>query len=498
MSLRQSTDADHGTGGIALKRLLALTGMTLALGGCTLDNFIDPSVVGRWEDTPTSAPILERIASIEDEGDEFVEFSDVRSEDLVPETVQYRVSSGDGIRIIVLGAITQGRSEVYDRVVDSRGFIDLPQVGEIFVGSLTVGEIRQEVEQAFDIIQANTLAEVVLTSQRQQSYYVFGAIRSPGPYFVPEPDYRLLEAITTAGGVSEVTPYIYVIRHVPLSDEVSATPMRDSGPSTQPPPLQPGEDLLDIIDDLSGDEGSPASIGAFGARGSTSGARRIQPAGDAPPPVIDLVDDFRAPAAGQTDAVGDATGWMFVNGEWVQAQPAQSTGVPAGDALEDLVTQRVIRVPVRPLLNGDARYNIVVRPGDLIRVPEQGVGNVYVGGEIVRPGVYGIAPQLTLSRLIDAAGGLSAVAIPERVDLTRMTGMDRQSTIQLNLRAIREGSQPDIYIKANDHINVGTSFWATPLAVVRSGFRFTYGFGFLVDRNFGNDIFGPPPNNNRF
>ena len=37
--------------------------------------------------------------------------------------------------------------------------------------------------------------------------------------------------------------------------------------------------------------------------------------------------------------------------------------------------------------------------------------------------------------------------------------------------------------------------WAFPLAVVRSGFRVTYGWGFLLDRNFGNDVFGAPPSN---
>ena len=46
---------------------------------------------------------------------------------------------------------------------------------------------------------------------------------------------------------------------------------------------------------------------------------------------------------------------------------------------------------------------------------------------------------------------------------------------------------------------IGTTFWATPLAVVRNGLRATYGFGFLLDRNFGNDVFGAPPSdNNRF
>ena len=49
--------------------------------------------------------------------------------------------------------------------------------------------------------------------------------------------------------------------------------------------------------------------------------------------------------------------------------------------------------------------------------------------------------------------------------------------------------------KENDLINFGTNFWAAPLAVVRGGFRASYGFGFLLDRNFGNDVFGAPPTN---
>ena len=46
-----------------------------------------------------------------------------------------------------------------------------------------------------------------------------------------------------------------------------------------------------------------------------------------------------------------------------------------------------------------------------------------------------------------------------------------------------------------DHIIIGTTFWAYPLAVFRNGLRMNYGFGFLLDRNFGNDVFGPPPVN---
>ena len=122
---------------------------------------------------------------------------------------------------------------------------------------------------------------------------------------------------------------------------------------------------------------------------------------------------------------------------------------------------------------------------------------VYIDGEIGRPGVYQlpVSGKLTLSRLVAAAGGFGPIAIPERVDLTRVVGDSHEATIRVNLSAIRNRTEPDIYMQPDDHVNIGTNFWAQPLAVVRNGFRATYGFGFLLDRNFGNDVFGPPPTN---
>ena len=80
--------------------------------------------------------------------------------------------------------------------------------------------------------------------------------------------------------------------------------------------------------------------------------------------------------AGSQQGAGDAAGWVFLNGQWVQVQPTPPAGSPEepSEDLDDLVTQRVIRVPVTPLLNGDSRINIVVRTGDMIRIPEIGVG----------------------------------------------------------------------------------------------------------------------------
>ena len=93
-------------------------------------------------------------------------------------------------------------------------------------------------------------------------------------------------------------------------------------------------------------------------------------------------------------------------------------------------------------------------------------------------------------QLIVSGGGLSAIGIPERVDLVRRIGNDQEATVRINLRAIFNGTEPDLFLKANDVINIGTNAVATPLAIFRNGLRMTYGFGFVLDRNFNTDVFG--------
>ena len=488
------------------------------LTGCQLDSYLDPSVVGRWERTPTVVPILERLAIIEGPEDEFVEYTDVLAEDLIPVPDEYRTSPGDTVRVTAYDLVTRGVPDIYERTIDNRGMVQLPQLGQVYIAGMTSDEARQAIAQSMTRFVANPLVTVEIPAPRKRTFTIFGAVSNPGPYFVPSADYRLLEALNTAGSFGQSVEYIYVIRQKPLTDEVRGVPAPpptgtmpgQAQPMGVPNEAPPADELLDLIDELSGPDdaaGSPA-VRRSGARAALR--NRVQQ--DAPEPMIDLVESdvnqtFVTPAQGVATPMpsnpaasnGTTTGrWVFRNGRWMQTDAGTRAGTGNGgnaDPLGGLVTQRVIRVPVDPLVAGDARFNIVVKPGDIIRVPAAEGGNIYIAGQVARPGVYQLPAQgrLTLVRAIDAAGGLGNIAIPERVDLTRMVGPDRQATIQLNLKAIAEGTQPDVFLKPDDRINIGTNFWALPLAVVRNGFRFTYGFGFLLDRNFGNDVFGPPP-----
>ena len=63
-------------------------------------------------------------------------------------------------------------------------------------------------------------------------------------------------------------------------------------------------------------------------------------------------------------------------------------------------------------------------------------------------------------------------------------------TYAVNLEMLFKGAAPDMFIKPNDIINVGSHPVARWTAVVRQSFRSTYGFGFVYDRNFADVDFG--------
>ena len=473
--------------------VLAISAAAAAvLSGCNVDSWMDDqSVLGRWENTPVVVPVLDRLSIIEDSEDDYVEVTGVLPQDLIPELAEYRVAPGDGVQLVIYDLIQENVPEQYDRFIDARGHIDLPILGRLYVDGMTAPEIEDVVKGAMADLVADPLVSVNIQNPRQQTFNVIGGPQGGGSFFIPKADFRLLQALTTAGGMSETTAEVYIIRQQPLTGAAAGqtAEQRATPPTKDAEPAETGEELLNIIEDLSGD----------GDGGGMAAMR--QP--DQPEPEIDLIDTPPADAESPPDEPpAPGTNWVFLNGQWVQVesgakQPAEPLAEDEpGLAAEQLVTQRVIRVSTRPMFAGDARYNPVIRPGDIIRIPAGSSGNVYIGGEIARPGVYSVAPQLTLLRLIDSAGGLSPLARTARVDLTRMIGADRQATIRLNLAAIAEGTQPDIFIKSNDRITIGTDAWATPLAIVRNGFRASYGFGFLLDRNFGNDVFGAPPTNN--
>jgi polysaccharide export outer membrane protein len=100
-------------------------------------------------------------------------------------------------------------------------------------------------------------------------------------------------------------------------------------------------------------------------------------------------------------------------------------------------------------LNAD----VLVRPGDTVIVPKAGI--VYVLGDVARPGGYVMQydSKLTVLQAIALAAGASKTASERRVRLVR--NVDGQTlSINLPLRDMERGREPDLPLRANDILYV--------------------------------------------
>jgi protein involved in polysaccharide export with SLBB domain len=94
--------------------------------------------------------------------------------------------------------------------------------------------------------------------------------------------------------------------------------------------------------------------------------------------------------------------------------------------------------------------------------------------------------QITVKMAVSAAGNLTPLSWPENSILIRRVGHNQEQVIPLNIEAIFKGEASDVFLKPNDLLAVGAN-WRTPfLAMLRSAFTFSYGFGFTYDRNFAS------------
>lgn len=497
---------------------LLITTSFLALTGCEVDSWFDPTRTGYFETTPTSMPILRRIDVIERESTGWGPLSEPTTEDLEPGELEYRLEAGDQVRLEVYELVTAGQTDVSVRTIDPSGNVRLPTLGEIPAAGLTPSELQHEIENRLKDLINDPIVAVVLERGQGFNFTIYGSIGNTGVYSLTKPDFRLLEAIALAGGTMNTTQRVYVIRSQPLEDKYKDS-FQDRGNRKPEAPLDPADKPVDIDElirqlEQSGDQptmdqpimndgigeaemGSiPPSMGALGSAAQDAAAE--------PPPIDIDATNPATPAPQPEKPASTGGGWRFdiESQTWVRSDSAPLPGTPETPAAEPARAKptfavRIIEIDYQALARGDKNYDIIIRPDDNIYVDPPLEGVVYLDGEINRPGVFQLPTvgELTLSRLVAAAGGFGTLAIPDRCDLIRRIGPSREATIRVNLKAIRNRGEPDIFMRPDDHVIIGTNFFATPLAVIRNGFRMSYGFGFLLDRNFGNDVFGAPPEN---
>jgi polysaccharide export outer membrane protein len=80
---------------------------------------------------------------------------------------------------------------------------------------------------------------------------------------------------------------------------------------------------------------------------------------------------------------------------------------------------KLIWVDLKALLNGDVNYNIRMKKGDIVYIPDSSDTSVYVMGAVGRPGSYRMTPRMTVIDAIAQAGGLTENAKNDRIGIYR-------------------------------------------------------------------------------
>jgi polysaccharide export outer membrane protein len=118
--------------------------------------------------------------------------------------------------------------------------------------------------------------------------------------------------------------------------------------------------------------------------------------------------------------------------------------------LEELITQ------------GNQALNIPLQAGDIINVPNERLGSVYVFGAVRNPGAIQIklSRKISVLQAIAQAGGLVAGASKSGVTITRTdrkTG--KETKIKVNLNDILKGKRPADVLLEGDVVHVPESFF---------------------------------------
>jgi polysaccharide export outer membrane protein len=141
----------------------------------------------------------------------------------------------------------------------------------------------------------------------------------------------------------------------------------------------------------------------------------------------------------------------------------------AGGILEDRAADHVLIVrphaqdeppPIEvrrgALESGQLEANLSLRPGDLIHVPFEEMIEVLVRGRVRQPDRYRVPASngVTILQAVMLAGGTPDGGTGRRAEIFRSQQDGPALTLEVDLKRIRDGADPDLPLKANDIVVV--------------------------------------------
>lgn len=307
----------------------------------------------------------------------------------------YVLGPGDELLLVITGDVELA----YALDVTREGYVVIPDVGQVSVNGLTLGELEDRLYDRLGRVYsgvrrgpgATTRFDVSLGSLRTNQIRVLGSVMRPGSYQISSVG-TLLEALYQAGGPTERGSFRRVL-------------LRRAGEPADTVDLYPYLTAGELDDDVRLQEGDVVFVPPVGSQVTLRGMIR-QPA------IFELGDGEGLPAL-----IRYAGGLL----PDARTDVAQVTRIlPPGDRV-DGVDRVLLDAPVADLLAGVTEFGL--RAGDevtIFSVTPRIRQKVTVTGGVWRPGDYELRPGSTVGSLVERAGGFLEDALARQVLLTRL------------------------------------------------------------------------------
>lgn len=278
-------------------------------------------------------------------------------------SADYTLGTGDFVKVTVYGDAELMR-EV--RVAEN-GVLSFPLIGEVRVGGLTTVEAEKVISEQLKKggFIANPQVSVVVVQFLSKTVSVLGGVLKPGRYPVTRPS-DIKDMIAEAGGITSEGSEIVTLVSGDKRSEF---------------------DLHEVISH----KGSKDEITVIGGETIYVGTRDVAVVGQLLRPAkysiqggMRKISDFISLAGGPTELAGEV---LFY-----------TTSVSSSPVTEEINIDALFKSP-------NTAQNKLVHPGDVLYVPR--APQVYVYGEVQRPGMYKIDKNMTVMQAIAKAGGLT-------------------------------------------------------------------------------------------
>ena len=458
------------TGTYRMRLLITAVAIVLGLTGCSKDH-LDPTQIGRFRPAPAANVILDSLGVAEESAPAYEGAEDPKPVDVVAYEQDYAFSSGDVIRISIFELLQEGYPYVDNFVVSESGNISIPEIGQIQAGGLTEAQLEEEIRNSLSPgVLKNPSVTVILVNSLSRTFTVLGdGVAYPGRYEIPRYDFRLLDALATAGSARQFNvSYIYVVRRLTGREQIGE--QLDTEEPVDLKPVEPSQQIdvnnieknigpsQDIIDDNllqiiepAFSRANPERLVIASAEMFTEDELEKLALPEAVNGNSDEVDNAQHKASSTMPEIQQQQGrieWVFRDGRWVPVQVKDTTAIepqkevdlkpefkpePEKNVLsperqqeakavkpktkplserygwEDIqsagIQSRVIRIPKDKLYGGDPRYNIIIKPQDTITAQLDVVGEFYVLGNVNNQGIINLTGRPMTLKMAIAAAG---------------------------------------------------------------------------------------------